>query len=181
MTIEEIKKHFEGAKTVKCLADESYCLYDELDIQLTPDKKHCFIGEYDAVVLGAEKGFAEIIDYYKEPHKETIIQAVIAVGTDGDFSLTYGKPERCDYIMKFDGNYEFELTLEESTAVSVLKEFLKSFKISSSKDWHEKQLKDGINNYLNQLDKNLCSSEDLLGGGNWSFRVDVIKISKTYL
>lgn len=181
MTIEEIKKHFEGAKTVKCLIDKSHCSYNELDIQLTSAKDYCFIGDYDAVIFGVDKGFAEIIDYHKEPHKETTIQAVITVGTDTDFSLSYNNPERCDYVAKFDGNYEFELTLEETTAVDVLKEFLKSCKIRSSKDWHEKQLEDGIDSYLNQIGKNLCSSEDLLGGGNWSFIVNITKISKTYL
>jgi hypothetical protein len=183
MTTEEIKKHFEGVKTVKCLKDGRYYPYEKKTVRLAKIPEKFICGEFEtlAYIWSELEGFAKIINYHKEPLVETTIQAVITVETDGDFSLRCDNPERCDYVAKFDGNYEFELTLEESTAVDVLKEFLKSCKIRSSKDWHKKHLEDGIDLYLKQLDTHLCSSEDLLGGGNWSFIVSITKISKTYL
>ena len=178
MTTEEIKEHFKDAKTVKCLKDGKYYAYLNAYINVYGDNFYIFDGEDVIILWTKEDGFAEIVE---EPLVETQIHAEIVVESYGDFSLDFTLPHKGEYEISNRGNYNFKLTLEEDNAVEVISDFLRSFTIHSSKDWHKKDLKEGIEKYLKQLSKGLCSSEDFLGGGNWTFRVDVTKLSKTYL
>lgn len=108
----------------------------------------------------------------------TKIKVVIKVETDGDFYLGFPKYIHGLYKLKYNEGYYIELHLSEKTAKEKLIKFLKEIEIDSSKEYHKEDLKTGILNYEKQLNDIGLSSTytDILGGGNWSFIVNVSRV-----
>lgn len=113
----------------------------------------------------------------------TTIKVVIRVETDSDFIL--GFPTFIKGLKKIKKNedYYIELEFDEKSAKKDLVTFLKGVDIKSSKEWHKETLSKGIIKYEDYMNQHGLTSSynDLLGGGNWSFSVEVIKITQEYL
>ena len=113
----------------------------------------------------------------------TTIKAVIKVETDCDFKLGFPKFIKGLYKLKYDQDYLLELRLNEKTAKDDLIEVLKEIEIDSSKEWHQKDLKEGVLDYEKQLKEHGLSGtySDILGGGNWSFTVEISRVWEEFL
>jgi len=112
-----------------------------------------------------------------------MIKVIIKVETDSDFTLSFPKNITGFYDIKYDGNYFIKICYEEKNALDGLVALLSEIEISSCKDWHSADLKKGISGYINQLNTLGLSSSiyDLIGGGNWSFTIDVLRITEQYV
>ena len=113
-----------------------------------------------------------------------MIRLNIEVETDFDFTLDFLCPKNAlEYtIKKFEGGYKMKIDFyqNEDTISDYILTFLESFKIDSTKEWHEKDLKEGIERYKNILkEEGLTSCGDILGG-NWKFLIRLDRITKEY-
>ena len=107
----------------------------------------------------------------------TTTEVKIRIETDNDFNLDFPK-FRGPYKIDYDGNrYKLTLVINTIDTKSVLLDFLKGIKINSCKEYHTEMLETCIKEYEKQLkDTDLKSCYiDILGGGNWSFLIDVYK------
>jgi len=110
-----------------------------------------------------------------------MIKVIIKAETDDDFKLGFPKFIKGLRKIKYDSNYFIKLELEENTAKTDIIEFLREIEMESSKDWHKGQFKLGVDTYEQQLENALCGSLDFFGGGNWSFQVEVYRVTEEYL
>lgn len=107
----------------------------------------------------------------------TTTEVKIRVETDNDFTLNFPKfagPYNIDY----NGyRYKLRLVINDIDPKSVLLHFLNNIEIRSCKEYHEEMLETGIKEYQKQIkDTDLRSCyTDILGGGNWSFLINVFK------
>lgn len=109
-----------------------------------------------------------------------MIKVIIIVETDNDFILGFPKFIKGLKKIKYNGDYFIKLHFHEETAKTDIIEFLRGIEIDSSKEWHNEQLKTGINDYEKQLKNELCGSLDFFSG-NWLFQVEVYRITEEYL
>lgn len=109
-----------------------------------------------------------------------MIKAIIIAETDCDFKLGFPKFIKGLRKIEYDQDYFIELNLNEETAKTDIIDFLREVEINSSKDWHKEQLKSGIDEYEQQLKGGLCGSLDFFGG-NWSFQVEMYRVTEEYL
>lgn len=111
-----------------------------------------------------------------------MIRLNIEVETDADFVLNFLVPKNAlEYtIKKYSGGYKIEVDFyqkEEDVRDHIIS-FLESIVIDSSKDWHKEQLKEGIENYKQLMEKEgLRSYGDMLGG-NWQFLISLNRITE---
>lgn len=113
-----------------------------------------------------------------------MIKVIITSETDGDFDLWF--PKHIIGLRKLERlgeEYTLELHYGESFSVRLLSEFLSEIEIHSCKDTHRDSLANGIAEYIAQLESEGISSckHDLIGGGNWSFMVDVFRINEEWI
>jgi|GEM_PF-4872659 len=114
-----------------------------------------------------------------------MIRLNIEVETDCDFTLNFPVPKTAlEYtIKKFEGGYEIKVDFyqkEEEVQQRII-DFLESIKIDSSKDWHEKQLKEEIESYKTLMEKEGLKSYGDMLGGNWLFDITVVRITEEVL
>lgn len=113
---------------------------------------------------------------------KTEYKATIRVKTDGDFKLVFPPIIKGSYNINHKNGYSYKIKMKLGSEDELIR-FLEGISIDSSKEWHKEDLKQGVQDHKKQLILGGLGSnyQDLLGGGNWSFSVEVIKVTKEYL
>jgi hypothetical protein len=106
---------------------------------------------------------------------EEYIEIQIRVETDGDFSLNFKNPKRCQYSLKReDGDYVFKLKYQQKEEIvkEELIKFLNGIKLDCHKDYLIESFNKGKEKLFASINDNIFNYHpNILGGGNWSFGV----------